>query len=177
MNNLKRIFIAIDIPEKIKDEIVKIQKQIPSFNGKLTEYENLHLTLKFLGEIDEPTIEEIRKKLRELKFMKFNVQIDKLGFFRKEHGAIIWLNLTNCENLQKGIDNALGELFEKEKRFMSHLTVARVKSVRDKTKFYSDLENIKFPLLDFDVDSFVLKESTLERAGSIYKDLEKYSFS
>ncbi len=171
---MKRTFIAIDIPENIKKEIVKIQKQIPSFNGKLTEYENLHLTLKFLGEIDEKVIEEIRKKLRELKFTKFNVQIDKLGFFRKEHGAIVWLHLANCDELQKEIDKKLEGLFESEKRFMSHLTIARVKSVNVKNNFFSEIEKIKFIPLNFEVNEFVLKESILDRKGPSYKDIERY---
>ena len=46
-----RTFIAVDIPENVKEEIIKIQDKLPEFVGKLTELENLHLTLKFLGEI------------------------------------------------------------------------------------------------------------------------------
>ena len=60
-----RTFIAIDIPDSIKNEIIKIQNSLPEFIGKKTEKENLHLTLKFLGEIDEEKIELIKKELRE----------------------------------------------------------------------------------------------------------------
>ena len=174
MNQLKRIFIAIDIPENIKNEIVKVQKQIPSFNGKLTEYENLHLTLKFLGEIDEETIDKIKEKLKEIKFKKFNTEIDEIGFFKKEHGAIIWLRLTNCDDLQKEVDKKLEGLFEKEKRFMSHLTIARVKSIKNKNQFFSEIEKIKVLPLNFEVNEFVLKESFLLEKGPSYEDIERY---
>ncbi len=65
-------FISINIPEEISKEISKIQNELPNFMGKKTELENLHLTLKFLGEIDEKKVEEVRKKLNEVKFRKFN---------------------------------------------------------------------------------------------------------
>ena len=58
-----RVFISINLPESVKKEIKKIQDSLPNFTGKKTEYENLHLTLKFLGEIDEENLPKKRKKL------------------------------------------------------------------------------------------------------------------
>ena len=55
-----RAFVAISIPEEIKNRISEIQNQIPKFNGKLTEKENLHLTLKFLGEISQDLLENVK---------------------------------------------------------------------------------------------------------------------
>ena len=55
-----RCFIALDLPVEIIKEIKKIQKELPEFIGKKTESENLHLTLKFLGEVSEEKIKEIR---------------------------------------------------------------------------------------------------------------------
>jgi len=68
---MKRCFIAINFDEEIKNKIVEIQKQLPEFLGKKTEIENLHLTLKFLGEIDDDKIKIVQEKLREIKFKKF----------------------------------------------------------------------------------------------------------
>ena len=53
--------------EEIKKEIKKIQDLLPEFSGKKTELQNLHLTLKFLGEIKEKDVEGIKEKLREIK--------------------------------------------------------------------------------------------------------------
>lgn len=170
-----RAFISIDIPEKVKDEIVKIQKQIPEFKGKLTEKENLHLTLKFLGEIDEYKIEKIKEKLSEIKYNSFEAEIGSIGIFSEKFVRIVWLHIANCEKLQKQIDEKLSELFEKEKRFMSHLTIARVKSIQDKKEFVEKLYNIIIPKINFYVDSFNLKESTLTSKGSLYRDLERYN--
>ncbi len=172
-----RTFIAIDIPEEIKKEIVKVQEQLPEFKGKLTERENLHLTLKFLGEVDEKKAEEIKLRLREIKSKKIESEIDSIGIFSEEFIKIIWLHMANCEKLQKEIDNGLKELFEKEKRFMGHLTIARVKKIKDKKKFISELNKIKIPSMKFTINNFELKKSVLTEKGSIYETLETYNLN
>ncbi len=170
-----RIFISIDIPEEIKKEIIKIQEQLPEFKGKLTERENLHLTLKFLGEIDEKKAKEIKSRLREIKLKKFESKIDSIGIFSEKFIRIIWMRIINCEKLQKEIDTQLEGLFEKEKRFMGHLTVARVKYIKDKKKFMDELNKIKISSIKFMVNSFELKKSILTEKGPVYETIESYN--
>ena len=172
-----RCFIAIDIPENIKKESLKIQNQIPEFIGKKTEKENLHLTLKFFGEIDENRIELIKDKLREINLEKFETEIDSIGIFSEKFIRIVWLYLSNCETLQEKIDNSLKNLSEPEKRFMSHLTIARIKSIKDKNEFIKKLEKLKITKIKFIVDNFKLKKSILKPEGPVYEDLEKFSLS
>ena len=153
MNPVKkiRVFIAIDIPENIRKTIRTIQGKLPRFTGKITEFENLHLTLKFLGHIPEETLEEVKKKLRHVKFKKFETEIDKIGMFAPR---IIWLHITNCLELQKEIDEALSDLFEKERRFMGHVTIARVKDIVDRKTFLQKLGKIKIPpMLKFTIQN------------------------
>ncbi len=169
-----RVFISINLPESVKKEIKKIQDSLPNFTGKKTEYENLHLTLKFLGEIDEENLPKIRKKLGTIKFKKFEAEIDRIGMFFRYDAGIIWLHLTNCDELQKTADNALGSLFEKEKRFMSHLTIARVKEVKNKKKFTDELSKINMPKKSFIVDGFFLMKSKLDPKGPAYSIIEEF---
>ncbi len=166
-----RTFIAIDIPESIKKEIIKIQKQLPKFAGKKTEAESLHLTLKFLGEVDEKKIEKIRKMLREIKLNSFEIQIQKIGMFSDR---IVWLGIKNCNELQKIIDNQLSRLFEMENRFMGHLTIARIKNLEGRKQFLEELRKIKLPEMKFIVKKFNLKESKPVKRGHIYRDIETY---
>ncbi len=169
-----RAFISIEISEDIKREILKIQEQLPEFAGKLIEFENLHLTLKFLGDIDKKELKEIRKRLNEIRSKEFETGIDILGFFSEDFIRIIWLHITNCEKLQKLIDEKLGDLFEKE-RFTPHLTIARVKNIQDKKKFLEEFRKIKMPPLRFKVEKFYLKESILTEEKPIYRDLAVYN--
>ena len=175
-----RCFISIDIPEEIKDSIREIQNQLPEFFGKKTEFENLHLTLKFLGEVDENQIEEVKRRLREINFNEFKTEINELGVFDNRRSKkysrkiIVWLHLTKCEELQKQVDEALKDLLSEEVRFMSHLTIARVKDVKEKNNFLDDLKKVKLQRMMFNVDAFRLKKSVLTADGPVYETLEEY---
>jgi len=168
-----RTFISIDMPENVKREIKKIQNLLPVFIGKKTERENLHLTLKFLGKIDGLKMLEVKKKLREIKLNKFEVEVNLIGVFSEKFVRIVWLYLKGCDELQKQVDEKLKDLFESEKRFMSHLTIARVKTC-DRKKFLKGLQKIKMPKIKFEVKNFYLKQSILTKKGLKYKTIEKY---
>ena len=168
-----RCFIALDISGQAKDEIERIQKQIPEFLGKLTERENLHLTFKFLGEISDEKFEEAKKNLKKIKFKSFDAKLGFLGVFSEDAVRIVWIWLENCDELQKEIDEKLKDVFPKEKRFMSHLTIARVKNVEHKERFLKQLRNIRVNPITFKVRGFSLKQSTLTKDGPVYEDLVK----
>ena len=169
-----RTFVSMDLPENIKKEIKKIQDSLPSFEGKKTEPKNLHLTLKFLGEIDNEKVGEVKEKLREVKFKEFETKIDYIGFFDNKKYGVVWMHLPNCEKIQKEVDKKLSSLFEKERRFMSHLTIARVKRIQNKNYFLGELKKIKIKPIKFRIDRFVLKKSTLMQKGPVYETLEEY---
>ena len=173
-----RAFISIDFPEDIKEEIKKIQRRLPEFKGKFTEEENLHLTLKFLGEIDEEKAEEIKEKLKEIKFKKFEAEIDDIGVFSEKFIRIVWLGIDKkCKDLwklQEEIDNKLEDLFGRERRFMGHITIARIKNIKDKKKFLDELTKVKADF-EFEVSNFILKESTLKEEGPEYKNIEIFN--
>jgi 2'-5' RNA ligase len=168
---MTRLFIALEFAEDIKDDILRIQKKLPAFNGKLTEFENLHLTLKFLGEVDNKTAVEIKKRLKKLKLKSFKIKIDSVGIFADR---IIWIGIKNCEGLQGEIDEALKDLFKKEEKFMGHLTIARARGIKDKRKFYGDLMKIRLTPIEVLIDKFYLKQSTLTKDKPLYETVEEY---
>jgi len=172
-----RAFISINISEEIRKEIKKIQDLLPEFFGKKTELQNLHLTLKFLGEVEEKTVEEVKEKLREIKIEKFKTEIDEIGVFSEDFIRIIWLHMEDCDNLQKQIDKVLKNLFKSERRFMSHLTIARIKGLKDKKGFLQDLKKIKIEKIKFKVDKFYLMKSELTAEGPRYSVLEEYNLN
>ena len=192
-NKFYRCFISIDLPKLVINEVKKIQDALPYFTGKKTELENLHFTLKFLGEIEDAEIEKIKKRLFSLKLKRFETKIDSIGVFSEKIIKIVWLHLTNCDALQKEIDNLLKGIFQPEQRFMSHLTIARVKNVKNsprndsskddtavpsaepKKEFLEKLNQIKIPKINFMVENFKLKSSILKAEGPVYEDIEKYN--
>lgn len=173
----KRCFIALDLSREVINEIKKIQKLIGKqvlFNGKFTEPENLHLTLKFLGDLDDSMIEKVDERLKGVNLESFEVELGEAGVFSKNYIRIIWIHLKGAEKLQKEIDEKLSSLFESEDRFMSHLTIARVKGVANRKALINYLESIKPSKLKFRVDKFFLRKSELEPNGPVYSDLEGY---
>ncbi len=176
---LTRCFIALEISREAIDKIEEIQKLIKKknlFYGKFTEPENLHLTLKFLGEIEENKIKEIKERLAKIKFKQFEVKLGEVGVFINKYNSILWLKLNGPEiwNLQKEIDNKLKDILPLEERFMSHITIARMKKINGKLEFLDYIKNIKTKKISFKVKEFILKKSELKSEGPIYANIEKF---
>lgn len=177
-----RAFIAVDIPVSQKvtniiNELKKIQ-----INAKIVEIENMHLTLKFLGDTDENLIDEIEKIIKySTKDMEnFEITLKSMGVFpNQNYIKIAWIGVENAEPLKKiagTIDDKLHKLgFKKEIRpFSAHLTIARIKSAKNKEKLiqlinkYQDTE-----LQKIIIDKIILKKSILTSQGPIYTNLKE----
>lgn len=177
--DLKRCFIAIEFSDEVIKEIARMQELLgkTKFTGKITELENLHLTLKFLGEIDDKKIEEVKKKLKEVGFDEMKLKLGKIGIFSvRGKPNIVWIKVEGKEiyDLQRKIDEKLKDLFKPEERFMSHLTIARVKYVKDKKGFLEHVNSIHVKPIAFEVSSFKFKKSELKPIGPVYTDIEVY---
>jgi len=176
--NKTRCFIAIDFPKEAINYIKEIQTLINKKNlfiGKFTELENLHLTLKFLGEIENSKIEKVKKNIREIKFNEFEASFGEIGVFSKEFVKIIWIKLNGKKlfKLQRLIDEKLKEIFEPEQRFMSHITIARVKKIKNKKELFDYIKSIRIKKIKFKVKCFFLKKSQLNLEGPVYENIEE----
>lgn len=176
-----RLFIAIKIPGDIKDYLEEIQEKIDNTNNKIkfVNKNSIHLTLKFLGEVQPNKLEEIKNNLKKITLKSYSMVLDGIGVFPSErYIRVIWVGLKPEEpiiELQKDIDENLKIFFKKEKNFKPHLTLARVKYIENKTDFVNKLKNLQVKKLSFDVKSFFLIESKLTPEGPIYNTLETYS--
>jgi len=175
-----RIFIAIEIPKGIKEYIYGIQENIRDNNvkAKFVGMPQMHLTLKFLGEVSDTDIEKIKELLKNIKFDAYKAKLDKIGVFPNEsYIKVIWVgiednNKTMC--LQQKIDSLLINLFKKEKKFHPHITLARVRFVKDKNNFIEKLNNIEIEKKGFGIKEFKVIKSTLTAQGPVYEDLDVF---
>lgn len=175
-----RLFIAIGIPEDVKDYMAKIQEKIYINSNKIrfVKKEQIHLTLKFLGEVQPDVAEEIKKNLKKITFAPFTVYLGEIGVFPSEsYIRVIWVGLKPEKpilELQKNIDEQLKKLFKKEKNFKAHVTLARVKYIKDKDNFINKLKNTKIENKKIDINNFKLIKSTLTSEGPVYEDFEVF---
>jgi len=177
-----RCFTAIDCPQKIREELVKIQQEIEGFGPmKLVEPENIHLTVKFLGDVEE--VDAVKDKLGEIKKDKFKVNVSGVGVFpHPGYVKVVWTGVAegkeDIENLHEDIQSRLKPLgFERDNRFHPHYTLARVKGRPDKDALKEYLqENENTVYGEYQVSEFKLMKSTLTRQGPVYECLKRYPF-
>ncbi|MFA4661957.1 RNA 2',3'-cyclic phosphodiesterase [Pyrococcus kukulkanii] len=182
-----RAFIAIDVSEEVRDAIVKAQDFIGTKEAKIkfVERENLHITLKFLGEITQEQAEEIKKVLAEIakRHKKHEVRVKGIGVFpNPNYVRVIWAGVENDEGIKaiaQDIERELSKLgFKKDKEFVAHVTIGRVKFVKDKLGLamkLKELANEDFGT--FRVEAIELKKSTLTPKGPIYETLARFELS
>ena len=178
-----RSFIAIKLPEEIKNKISDLQKTLRGTGAdvKWVSPESIHLTLKFLGNIEKTQIEEILSAIKKssAKIKPFPIEIKSTGVFPKiEYPRVVWIGVKEETKVllvlqQKIEENLLPMGFEKEGRdFTPHLTLGRVKSQKGKEKLISLLlqsKDISFG--KFEVTEINLMQSILEPAGAEYSSL------
>jgi 2'-5' RNA ligase len=173
----KRLFVAIDLPEPIRDELAQMQERFKRFvrDAKWVKPTGIHLTLKFLGYVDPEKIPEIEKSLAELSkhLSPVLVRVQGCGFFpNARRPSVVWAGVYSetLLPLQQEMENAMERLgFEKENRaFRPHLTLARLKNTRGPLPSLAE-ESEKWKNKDlghFTAESFVLFESILRRDGA-----------
>jgi 2'-5' RNA ligase len=178
-----RTFLAIEIPGHIRRRIDKFIQEEAKIDlpVKWVKFENLHITLKFLGEIDERKKKEIMPIMKEISkdFTVFKLNLGGLGCFpNPKNPRILWIGVEEgSEKLCKiasQLEEKLAQFgFKKEKRFHPHLTIGRIKK-------YCRIDDILQKNLVteiFLVNSITLFKSTLTPKGPIYDELEKFVLS
>ncbi len=185
-----RTFIAIELPESIKDFLSRIQDQLKGSQAdvKWVAPRNIHLTLKFLGEVNEKKLDEITCILEDTAKNKrpFYIRIFSLGAFPKINSPrVIWVGIDKGDNETKGIARELEEKISKtgipkeDKPFSSHITVGRIRSNLNRERLVGGLKTLTNSFsgenLEFLANSITLFKSTLTPKGPIYETLKRVS--
>lgn len=175
-----RGFIAIDVPLNQTLQNLINQIQSTSCNIKLVEPENIHITLKFLGETHVQHLKKIEHIMNETikEIPPFSIQLKGTGVFPNENYIkVLWIGIEHTKPLEfiaKELDNKLANLgYKKEQRkFSAHLTLGRVRSAKAKDELIALIHETKeLFIADILVNSIQLKKSTLTPAGPIYETL------
>ena len=181
-----RLFIAIKLPNQIKDQIIAFQDTMRGMDGiKWVGYENLHLTLKFLGTVNEEQIEEVIYKISSAIYgiKPFHISLSTFGGFPDlRRPRVLWIGIKEGRPILVKIMNGLGkELsvmgFEAERRDpVPHLTIGRARKVQPiklKIPKQAACKEQDFESPTFLVDTVYLIKSDLTTQGPIYTDIKE----
>jgi len=186
-NHLIRCFIAIKLPQEIRTQIESYIDDLNRYTKMVrwVKPDNLHLTIKFLGEIEPEKVEQIKSTLERVKGFTspFDLQIIESGCFPgRKRPRVFWLGfdksgVTYLSEIQSWLEDQLNQVgFEKENRkFLPHLTIGRVRGVDNYSDLYSYIDNHPFKGKTFLVNKIYLIRSYLKPTGAVYRDLGTHS--
>jgi len=163
-----RLFIAI-LVEPFKEYLLSLQ----NFPEKFTYPKEFHLTLKFLGEVQDTAI--ITSALAKVKSPFFTLTLNTLGYFGITEIRTLWVGLketAEITTLQQRIENILS--FPKESNFHPHITIARVKNAPI-IEIQKRISSIQMEQRSIDIREFCLIKSTLTPIGPHYEIIERFS--
>lgn len=180
-----RTFIAIAMPASIKRQVEELQFELRKFQEGISWSKpgNIHLTLKFLGDVEEAKVDAIAAALGEVVAASppFSFHLKHLGMFpNKQRPRVLWIGLDEPSKqligLAKNIDQALIKFgFSPESRkFTPHLTLGRVRSQPDRS-FLEAYQQIDFDAGSIPVNEVILMRSELRPSGSVYTPLARFS--
>ena len=179
-----RLFVGLELPDTIKEQLMCLDKDLVGALWKSAD--KLHLTLSFIGNVEEPVAEELRRELKFIRFPAFHLSLKELGYF--ESGNIphhLWAGVAEdkaLKELQEKVESVVRKLDLDDRdrmKFHPHVTLARLQGVQmtDLMRYIS--RNNLFHSDLFLAESFSLFSSHAKEAGEgkYYKVEEQYPLS
>ncbi len=179
-----RCFIAIELPEEIKSSLAETENELKKTDADIrwARPENIHLTLKFLGDTAEESIDGLIEKVAEVcgSFDPFNIEVNGLGVFpQKGAPRVLWAGLDGGKtiiSLREAIEEGAEQFgFKREKRaFSPHLTIGRFRSLRFKDTLLNEVRaKQEISIGSFEARSVILYKSELRPSGAIHTKINE----
>jgi RNA 2',3'-cyclic 3'-phosphodiesterase len=173
-----RLFTGLSLPILLRQRLTVMQGGIEG--ARWTERDNFHITLTFIGEVDEATAEMIDEALSSIRIEKFPLRLKGTGSFAQgKYPKVLWMGVEHNDvlhRLKEKIDRALlvaNIPFEKRK-YTPHVTMARFRNPEEgKVAEFMQQHNL-FSSEEFEVDEFILYQSHQTKNGSVYEALKEY---
>jgi len=187
-----RTFIAIELPDQIKDKLAELQALLKKSGAdvKWVKPDNIHLTLKFLGEIDEEKAIKVAEIMEDTArgAQQFQINLSSCGAFPKiEFPRVIWVAIDPGDLEAKALSKDLEEKIEKlgipkeERPFSAHITIGRVRSLLNKDKLIKALKEAESYFggknIGFGVTKITLFKSALGPSGPSYAALKEVNIA
>jgi 2'-5' RNA ligase len=182
-----RVFCAVELPAEVRNQleehILKLRKAVPDVAASWSRVENIHLTLKFFGNVALDRIEVISAAASRAvaEFSPFPIGVCDTGVFpRPSRAQVLWIGVSDSSGklsaLQERLENeCAAEGFSKEDRvYRPHLTIARIRRPEGGRRLAETHLQMDFPRIDIDLTELVLFRSELSPRGSKYTAISKH---
>lgn len=169
---MQRLFVAIELPETVKDLLTLVCAGLPG--AKWRTREQMHLTLRFIGEVRGDVARDVEETLAEVRAPAFDLRLRGIGHFGDRRRArLLWAGVEPCDELfflNERIERSLVRIgLEPERRkFRPHVTIAKLNGTRMDRVNRFEAEHCDFVGEPFHVDQFTLFSSFLSGEGAIY---------
>lgn len=172
-----RLFVAVDLPESIRDRLLALQGGVPG--ARWSNSGQLHLTLRFIGEVDENVAHDVHDALAAIRAPSFTLEISGVGEFGGKNPRALWAGVKSNESLlhlQRKIETALQRigLEPEQRKYSPHITLARLKSPPREKVVQFLTHAALFAAGPFPVNNFMLFSSHPTPSGSIYNPEQVY---
>ncbi len=170
---MQRLFVAIDLPEDIKDELVGIAFGVPG--ARWVDPDSLHVTLRFLGEVNGTTVQDLGTRLGRLEVEPFEIRLGDVGFFPPRGPTeVLWIGVEKSEpleHLRKKVDQIATRLgIEADRRkWIPHVTLARLDEAPESRLARFAAEHSLYRSRPFMVEQITLFSSRLLSTGAQYQ--------
>ncbi len=175
---MPRLFVALEIPGPVRERLALVQGGVPG--ARWVRPENLHLSLRFIGEVDEHAAADLDAQLGRITAAGFDLRIADVGSFGPDRSpTVLWAGAPRndaMQHLRDKVDRAVvaAGLSADDRKFKPHVTLARLKNGRRDRVHRWLSDNAFLSTAPFPVDRFVLFRSHLNRDGAIYEPLAEY---
>lgn len=173
-----RLFAGLELPVLLRQRLTLMHGGIDG--ARWTERDNFHLTLTFIGNVDEAVAEAAHDALSSVHTEPFTLQVKGTGAFAKGKDVhVLWIGVEHNEvlfRLKDKIDRALqraGVPFENRK-YTPHITIARLQKSADEKEIARFMQEHNLFSGEFDVDTFTLFRTHQTKNGSMYEPVEQY---
>ncbi len=184
MSQTIRSFVAFDIDsDGILNRLSEVQEKLTRSGAdlKLVNLKNIHITMRFLGDIRQDIVDKIHDEMKQIRFTEFETEIRGLGVFpTNKYARVVWAGIQKgaerLRNIFEELEPRLRNLGFKPdaKGFTPHITIARVRTGRNRAELIrciSELENFDFGILK--TRCLKLKKSVLTPQGPVYSTLKQ----
>ena len=174
---MPRLFTGLEIPEPLIERLTHLRSGL---NGaRWIEQENYHITLRFIGDVDDPVADDVASALAKIRANRFAIRINRLGSFGGRKPRAIWAAIEagpELEALYKATESAAraAGLAPETRNFIPHITLARLKGMSAKPVASYLEANGGFSTTPFEVDRFVLYSARPGSGGGPYVVEETY---